>query len=182
MPVDAVDGRGNIQRLTLRNVRCVPSFLTALRFWRRSVTTLRTQRWSVCMESCFKRVQSSFPHRTGNGDPRLTLATSRKRLVSERRNYLLALTPAHRSFPASPTASAHRRRTIVAFDWSPRRLCGLFRSQLTQRGYHTQMIRRPPHPRRQSRPLHTYFTWRISIRACASRRSLTVQSRLSHAN
>eukprot|EP00965_Chrysotila_dentata_P193734 6175935-Pleurochrysis_carterae.AAC.4 len=26
MPVDAVDARGNIQRLTLRNVRCVPSF------------------------------------------------------------------------------------------------------------------------------------------------------------
>eukprot|EP00965_Chrysotila_dentata_P183207 6049632-Pleurochrysis_carterae.AAC.2 len=30
MPLDAVDARGNVQRLTLRNVRCVPSFRDSL--------------------------------------------------------------------------------------------------------------------------------------------------------
>eukprot|EP00965_Chrysotila_dentata_P167694 5537738-Pleurochrysis_carterae.AAC.1 len=30
MPLEAVDSRGNVQRITLRNVRCVPSFRDSL--------------------------------------------------------------------------------------------------------------------------------------------------------
>eukprot|EP00965_Chrysotila_dentata_P043163 1433578-Pleurochrysis_carterae.AAC.1 len=45
MPVDAVDGRGNVQRLTLRNVRCVPTFrdslLSVSQLWESSSTECR---------------------------------------------------------------------------------------------------------------------------------------------
>eukprot|EP00965_Chrysotila_dentata_P238672 6202655-Pleurochrysis_carterae.AAC.1 len=45
MPIDAVDSRGNIQRLILRNVRCVPTFrdslLSVSQLWESTSTECR---------------------------------------------------------------------------------------------------------------------------------------------
>eukprot|EP00965_Chrysotila_dentata_P049632 1645479-Pleurochrysis_carterae.AAC.1 len=45
MPIDAVDSRGNVQRLTLRNVRCVPTFrdslLSVSQLWESTSTECR---------------------------------------------------------------------------------------------------------------------------------------------
>eukprot|EP00965_Chrysotila_dentata_P087214 2879281-Pleurochrysis_carterae.AAC.1 len=45
MPIDAVDARGNIQRLILRNVRCVPTFrdslLSVSQLWESTSTECR---------------------------------------------------------------------------------------------------------------------------------------------